>query len=143
MKALYDGAREGFLDGSIDADTHELRAVLLDAGYTVDLATHRVLADIPTSTRVATSPPLGSKTTAGGVLDAADVTVPQVTGDPVTALALYQHALTEGGTALAETAARLVVYVDEDTAGAALSLTPNGGDVQIVWSDTAERILAL
>jgi len=43
---LYDKGREGFLDGSIDWDTDDVRAILVDAGaYTVSAA-HDFLDDI-------------------------------------------------------------------------------------------------
>jgi hypothetical protein len=52
--ALYDKGREGFLDGSIDWDRDVIKAVLIDAAdYTVNLATHQFLSDIPAAARVA------------------------------------------------------------------------------------------
>ena len=54
--ALYDKGRQGFLEGSIDWDTDTIKVVLIDtADYTVNLATHQYLSDIPAAARVATS----------------------------------------------------------------------------------------
>ena len=52
--ALYDKGRQGFLEGSIDWDTDDIRIILVDlADYTVNLATHDNLDDIPAGARVA------------------------------------------------------------------------------------------
>ncbi len=142
-KALYDGGREGFLDGSIDWDTHEFRVVLIDEfDYTVDLATHRTLDAIPAAARVAVSGALTGKTVAAGVADADNVTFISVSGDPAEALVIYQHALTQGGAALAETSARLVCYINE-TSNASLPVTPDGRDIKVVWQDTDPKIFKL
>jgi hypothetical protein len=89
---------------------------------------------------VAVSGALAFPTTTAGVADAEDVTLTAVTGDPSEALIIYQHALTVGGTALAETSARLVAYIDTATG---LPVTPNGGDVVISWDNGSNRILRL
>jgi hypothetical protein len=119
---LYDKGREGFLDGSIDWDTDDIRAVLVDtADYTVNLATHDYLDDVPSGARVAVSGALTSKTVTGGVADAADVTLSAVTGDPSEALVIYKHTGTDS-------TSRLIAYID------GLSVTPNGGPIDIQWN---------
>jgi DNA-binding helix-hairpin-helix protein with protein kinase domain len=46
--ALYDNAREAFLKGDIDWLNDTIKVVLVDADdYTVDLATHDYLNDVP------------------------------------------------------------------------------------------------
>ncbi len=80
--ALYAKGREGFLDGSIDWDTNDIRAILIDAAdYTVNLATHDNLDDIAAAARVAVSGAMTGKTVTDGVADADDVTWTSVTGD--------------------------------------------------------------
>ena len=80
--ALYDKGREGFLDGSIDWDTDNIKVVLVDAAdYTVNLTADDFLDDIAVGGRAATSANLTSKTVAAGVADAADVTFSAVSGD--------------------------------------------------------------
>jgi hypothetical protein len=139
--ALYDKGREGFLAGDLDWNTHEFRVILVDAAdYVVALATHQFLSDVPAAARVATSVALGTVTVTAGVADAADITFTAVTGDPSEALIIYQHALTVGGTALAETAARLVAYIDTATG---LPVTPNGGDITVTWDAGANKIFKL
>ncbi len=60
--ALYDAGREGFLGGTIDWDTHDIRCILIDeADDTIDLATDNFLDDRAVASRVATSGAFGSR----------------------------------------------------------------------------------
>jgi hypothetical protein len=128
---LYDKGREGFLDGSIDWDTNDIRIILVDAAdYTFSQA-HDNLDDIPAGARVATSGALASKTVASGVADAADVTLTAVTGDPAEAIVIYKHTGTEA-------TSRLIAYIDNFAA-----VTPNGQDIVVQWDSGANRIFKL
>jgi len=132
--ALYDKGREGFLDGSIDWDTDNIKVILIDAqDYTVDLANHNALDDIPAGARVATSGNLASKTVTAGVADAADVTFTAVTGDQSEALVIYKDTGVES-------TSRLIAYIDTATG---LPVTPNGGDITVQWDDGANKIFKL
>lgn len=132
--ALYDKGREGFLDGSIDWDTDDIRIILVDAAdYTVNLSTHDNLDDIPSGARVAVSSSLGSKTVAAGVADAADVTLSAVTGDPSEAIVIYKHTGTES-------TSRLIAYIDTATG---LPVTPSGGDIIVQWDNGSNKIFKL
>jgi len=131
---LYDKGREGFLDGSIDWDTDDIRCILVDtADYTVDLAAHDNLDDIPAGARVATSGALTGKTVAAGVADADDVTFSAVTGDQSEALVIYKHTGTES-------TSRLIAYIDDATG---LPVTPNGGDITVQFDSAASKIFKL
>ena len=131
---LYASGREGFLDGSIDWDTDDIRAILIDTDdYTVNLATHDNLDDIPAGARVAVSGALTGKTVTGGVADANDVTWSAVTGDQSEAIVLYKHTGTES-------TSRLIAYIDSATG---LPVTPNGGDIEAQWAATADKIFKL
>lgn len=135
MSALYDAGRQGFLDGSIDWDTNDVRAILIDTGdYTVNLAAHDNLDDVPGAARVAVSAALTSKTVTAGVADAADTTFTGVTGDSIEAIVIYQHTGTES-------TSRLICYID--TASSGLPVTPNGGDITIQWDNGANKIFKL
>ena len=132
--ALYDKGREGFLDGSIDWDADNIKVVLVDTDdYTVNLATHDNLDDIPAGARVATSGNLASKTVAAGVADAADVTLSSVTGDQFEAIVIYKDTGTES-------TSRLIAYIDT---ASGLPCTPNGSDIAVVWGNGANRIFKL
>lgn len=130
--ALYDLGRQGFLDGSIDWDTDDIRAVLVDTGtYTVNLATHQFHSDL--SGIIATSGNFAGKTVTAGVADASDVTYTAVSGASVEAIVIYKWSG-------ASSTSRLIAYIDT---GTGLPVTPNGGDITIQWSSGANRIFKL
>src|SRR4030042_1868329 len=131
--SLYTKAKQHLIDGTIDLDTNDIRAILVDgADYTPDLATHETLANIPAAARVAVSGALASKTVTDGVFDAADVTLAAVTGDQFEYIVLYQH--TGGESAL------LIALLDT---ASGLPCTPNGSDITIQWSAGADKIFRL
>lgn len=132
--ALYDLGREAFLNGDIDWTTDNIRVVLGDsAAYTVNLATHDFLDDVPGGARIAVSGNLASKTSSAGVADAADVTLSAVTGAVCEFIIIYQHTGTDA-------TSRLIAYIDSATN---LPITPNGGDITIQWDSGANRIFKL
>lgn len=136
--ALYDKGRQGFLDGSIDWDTNDIRVVLVNTSgagtlYTVDLATHDNLDDVAAGARIATSASLAGATATDGIADATDITFTAVTGDSVEALIIYKHTGVES-------TSKLIAYIDT---GTNLPFTPNGGDVTIQWSGGANKIFKL
>lgn len=132
--ALYDKGREGFLDGSIDWDTDDIRVILVDtADYAVDLALHDNLDDVAAAGRVAVSGALTGKSVTGGVADAADVNFGNVTGDQSEALIIYKHTGVES-------TSRLIAYIDSATG---LPVTPGGGPITITWDNGANKIFKL
>ena len=134
MNSLYTKAKQGLIDGSIDLDTDNIKAVLVDgADYIPDLATHDNLDDIPVAARVATSGNLASKTVTDGVFDAADVTISAVSGDQFEYIVLYKD------TGVVSTS-RLILLIDTATG---LPCTPNGGDITIAWDNGANKIFKL
>lgn len=132
--ALYGKGREGFLDGSIDWDTDDIRAILVDTGaYTVSIDVHDNLDDVAGGSRIAVSSALSSKTVTLGVADAADVTFSSVSGATIEAIILYKHTGTES-------TSRLIAYIDTATG---LPTTPNGSDIIVVWDSGANKIFKL
>lgn len=132
---LYAKGRQKFLEGDIPILTDNIKAILVDTGaYTVDLALHDFLNDIPTAARIATSANLTSKDTTDGVFDAADVTFSSVTGNSVEAIVLYDD------TPATEATKELICYIDTATG---LPVTPNGGDITVQWDSGANKIFKL
>ena len=133
--ALYDKGRQGFLEGSIHFGTDTIKAVLIDeALYTVDLANHDFLDDVPALARVGAPQTLGSKTVTNGVADAADITFPAVPlHDPVEAILIYQDTGVEA-------TSRLIAYINSATG---LPVTPNGWDISVAWDNRANKIFKL
>jgi hypothetical protein len=133
---LYDKGREGFLDGSIDWDTDDIRVILVDgADYTFSAA-HDFLDDVAAGGRVAVSSAFSSKTVTSGIADSADVTLSAVTGDPCEMLVIYKHTGSDA-------TSRLIAKIDTVQGGGALSVTPNGGDITIQWDNSTNKIFKL
>lgn len=132
--ALFNPGREGFLDGSIDWDTGDIRVMLTLSTYTFD-STDRFLSDIPASTRDnGRSAALGSKTVTDGIADAADTSLTATAASASNALIIYQHTGVDG-------TARLIAYIDTATG---LPVTPAaGGTVNIAWDNGANKIFKL
>lgn len=123
--ALYTLGREGFLDGSIDYDTDNIKIALIDeADDTIDLSLDNDWADRAAAARVATSGNLASKTVTGGTADAADVTFSTVTGDQSESIDMFQDTGVEA-------TSRLICNIDTATG---LPVTPNGGDITVQWN---------
>ena len=139
--ALYDLGRQGILDDTIAMSVATIKLVLIDsADYAVNLATHQFLSSVAAIGRVATTAALASKTFAAGVFDAADLGFGNVTGDPSEAIAVVQTSAAAGGADVADTAQRLVGYMDTATG---LPVSPNGGAINVVFDNGANRIFKL
>ncbi|QPO16545.1 hypothetical protein SEA_TELAVIV_57 [Mycobacterium phage TelAviv] len=124
--ALYAKYKEKVLAGGVSWTGDNIKVALVDADdYTVDLDADEFLDDIASGAIIATSANLGSKTVTGGVADAANVTFTAVSGDISEALVIFK----DTGTA---STSPLIAYID-DAAG--LAVTPNGGDITVIWPD--------
>lgn len=130
--ALYDPGREGFLDGSIDWDSDDIRIAALSAGYTPNLATHKFVSDLGANI-VARSTAITGATATGGVANHAAKTIPAVSGAQITRLAYYKYNVADG-------AARLICLIDTATN---LPMTPNGGDITITPDTGANKLFKL
>jgi hypothetical protein len=123
---IYPKWKEASMQGGANSSlAGTVKVVLIDlADYTYSAA-HDFLDDVPSGARVGTPQTLGSKTYVNGVFDAADITLPAVTGDPSEAILGY----IDTGT---ESTSRLVFLFDTGVTG--LPVTPNGGDIPITWN---------
>jgi hypothetical protein len=126
--ALYPVGKKAILDGDIDllVDTIKVVAVA-DEDYTYSAA-HDFYDDVSASIYLGTSAgTLASKTTTGGVFDAADLaawasSLSQDGAKDIDALIIFKDTGTPG-------TSNLLAYIDLTT-----PLTPNGGDVDINWN---------
>jgi hypothetical protein len=129
---VYPLAKKAFLDGDIDLLNDTIRAVLIDTGTYTYNAAHDTYSDL--SGVVGTeSPALSSKSTTGGVFDAADTTISAVSGNTAEAVVIFQDT---GNPAVD----RLIAYIDSATG---LPFTPNGGDANIAWDNGSDKIFAI
>lgn len=128
--ALFDKGREAFLLGDIDWVSDTIKAVGVDTSdYTVDLATHNALDDVPGGARIATAT-LANKTATNGVADCDDFTWTAVTGDTISAVVVYKD------TGVASTSS-LIAYIDVGP------VTPNGTDITLVVDNGADKLFKL
>ena len=132
--ALFDKARQRFLEGQFNWNTDTIKAVLVDTGtYTANLSAHEFLSDISSGARIATSGAFTGKATTGGAADANDVTFTSVTGASIEAIVLYKDTGTDA-------TSPLIAFIDTATG---LPITPNGGDIIVTWDNGANKIFKL
>ncbi len=135
--ALYPKWKEARLQGTANAaldgsGTTGLYVALVDLGAYTYSASHEFFSSVA-SAMVGTEQELGTKTYTNGVLDAADVTFPSVSGSTVEALVIFVK------NAGANTTWRLVAFIDTGVTN--LPVTPNGGNISVSWN--ASGIFAL
>lgn len=130
--ALFPKGKQGLIDGSIDMDTDDIRAMLVRSTYTYD-STDQFVADLGAVDNGRTAA-LGSKTVTDGVFDAADTSLTATSAVACNALVLFEHTG-------ADATARLIAYIDTATG---LPFTPSAGQtVPITWDSGANRIFAI
>lgn len=124
--ALYGPGREGFLDGTIDWDTDDIRAMLVLSSYTF-VSSHKFITDLGAVDN-GRSAALGTKTVTDGVADAADTSLVATAATASKAIVVFKHTGADG-------TARLIAYIDTATG---LPFTPAAGQtVNIAWDNTA------
>lgn len=131
---LYDKARERFLRGQINWDTDTMKVCLVDKNtYTPNFTTHEYLSDVSGSAVIAAGVTLTGKASTSGAADANDVTFTAVSGNESEALIIYKDT---GDNATSP----LIALIDSATG---LPITPNGGDIIVVWDNGANKIFKL
>lgn len=144
LNALYGKGRQGFLSGTIDWDTDDIKVLLVDStDYTVsiDVDQYCNTDTIPALARVTNglSANLGTKSVTLGVADAADITLSSVSGEQCEAIVIFKDG-GGGGVTASGTTDLLIAYIDTATG---LPITPNGGDITISWDAGANKIFKL
>lgn len=130
----YGKGRQKFGEAGINWTADNIKAVLVDvADYAVAIDTHEFLSDIPSIARVATSPNMGSKTNILGVFDVGDFAFALASGDPSEAIVWYKD------TGSAATSP-LILYIDTSPN---LPVTPNGGDINVIPDNGANKLAKL
>lgn len=122
---LFKKSKAKFLQAQINMSTDTIKVALVDTNVLVpNLSSDDFLDDI-SSAIVGTPTTLTSKTFTDGVFDAADVTIPTVTGAQSEALVIFKDTGTPG-------TSPLIWYGDTGFTG--LPVTPNGGGIGIQWN---------
>lgn len=131
--ALFNPGREGFLDGTIDWDTDDIRVMLVLSTYSFDAA-DKFITDLGAVDN-GRSAALGGKTVTDGVADANDTSLVATAATASKALVYFKHTG-------ADATARLIAYVDTPTSG--LPFTPAAGQtVNITHDNGANKIFKL
>ena len=130
--AIYPKYKEAIIQSSANSSlTGTVKVALVDTGVYTYNAAHEFLTSL--TGVVGTAQTIGAtKTYTNGVFDGGDVTYTAVTGNSVEALVIY---IDTGSSSTS----RLVAYLDTGITG--LPVTPNGGDISIIWN--ASGIFAL
>ena len=131
--ALYDAGRKAFLDGDIDWLVDTIKIALLATTHTPALTTDDNWDDV-SADQIGSSVTLGTKTVVDGVADAADATFTAVTGAECSYICIYKDTGTPS-------TSKLIALLDTDVTG--LPVTPNGGDIEVQWAETANKIFKL
>lgn len=135
---LYDKGRESFAKGEVSWSSDNIKCALIRTGaghYAVNLATDQFLGvAIAGADIIARTANLGTKTTAAGVMGAANTVFAAVTnGSPYGAVVVYDDSGVDN-------TSRLLMYIDT---AAGLPSTGTGADVNLAWATDANKIAKL
>ena len=130
---LFDPGREGFLNGTINWASGDIRAMLVRSTYVFDAA-DKFLSDLGAVDN-GRSASLTGKTVTSGIADAADTSVVATANVECNAIILFQHTGSDA-------TARLIAYVDSPSVG--LPMSPGAGQtVNINRDNGANKIFKL
>lgn len=124
--AIYPKYKQALLaaDANVDLVAGTVKAALIDTGVYTYSAAHDFFDDV--TGQVGSSVTLSTgKTDTDGLFDADDITFTSVSGNTIEALILYIDTGTPA-------TSRLVAYWD--TGITEFPITPNGGDIDILWN---------
>jgi hypothetical protein len=129
--SLYDIARHDFATAALDwVSITTIKVALVDTGVYTYSAAHQYYSSVSSGV-VGTPVALTSRAVGASTgCDADDSTFTAVTGASVEALVIYIDTGTAG-------TSRLVAYIDTATG---LPITPNGGDIIVIWDSGTNRI---
>lgn len=131
--ALFDSARQLFLEGALNWKTDSIYVALIDtAKISVNLTAHDKYSTYQGAV-VGSPVQLMNKRTDGGAADADDVTFQSVSGSSVSALLLYRQGVPEQN-------GNLIAWIDN---ASGLPIIPNGGDIIVTWDNGNNKIFKL
>ena len=130
--ALYDKAREAFLNGEISWMTDTIKVVLVTNGYTPNFSTDVSMDSVGSANIIGTPQTLTNKTSGAGVADAGDVSFTGVTGT-VAAIVIFKQNTTGAGT--------LIAYLNQIN-GLPIQ-NANNNSLTIHWDNGTNKIFKL
>ena len=136
---LYNYAREGFLDGTLDFDADTIVVKAMKSGYIPSSSTHQFLDDVdPGEILASGAAPLGSKLKTDGIAKAGNVTFTAVPdGNMIFGFLLVDTSVdgANGG--------RLICYIGKDAEGNRLNIPTTGDDILIRFGASTGRIFSV
>jgi hypothetical protein len=138
---IYDLALQGFLQGSFDMATANVKVALVQitgsgTPYTANQATDQFLSVIPSGAIAAETSNLTSKVTANGIFGAGNASFGSVTfSNPCGAIVIY----IDTGTS---STSPLIAYIDSSNCSG-LPITPIGTTITLSFSSTGNLIFSL
>ena len=151
MSSLYDVGRRSFLTpttvgawtGQIDWVGHQFEVALVSQAYADVpnlLSAHRSEADMRNvaGAVVASTPLVNNNATTSGIATANNTVFSAVTGSQVVGVVIYRQ---NGGVPPVPANNVLVAFIN--TAISGLPVTPNGGDITILWNGGTGEIFRL
>lgn len=122
---LYDYAREGFLDGTLDADADTIVAKAVGSGYIPSASTHQFLDDIDPADIIASgAAALSGKTVTDGIFKSGNVTFEAVSGGSTIVGFVLVDTTVDGANG-----GRLICYIGKDSNGERFNIETTGDDV--------------
>jgi len=122
---LYDYAREGFLDGTLDWDADTIVAKAVGSGYIPSSGTHQYLDDVDPAEIIASgSAALATKSVTDGVAKSGNVTFASVAAGRTVVGFLLVDTTVDGANG-----GRLICYVGKDSNGERFNIDTTGDDI--------------
>ena len=132
---MYVNAKTRLLRGQLDWESAAIKVALISkAAYTPNFSSDTVLSDVPAAARVAVSGPLTGKTVVNGACGADNVLFASVSGAQVDGILLFEDTGDEA-------TSHLLAFIDSGYGG--LPMTPNGGDIRVIWPASPTLIFSL
>lgn len=131
--ALFDAGREGFLDGTINFSTGDIRVMLVKSTY-VFSAAHKFLGDLGVVDN-GRSAALATKTVTAGVANAGNTSLVATAAAACASLVIFQQTGVD-------TTARVIAFIDTPASG--LPFTPAASQsIPVNWDTGVNKIFKL
>lgn len=129
---MFPLSRQAFADGELDFTGDDWRVALMSDAYVYDEG-HEFYSDV-TADALAISANITGKSNVFGVCDASDVTFPAVAGgDVIGSIILYQWTGSDA-------TSRVVIFYDTLATAEMISVSTDGLDVIVRWSNGSTKM---
>jgi len=136
MAQIYDSGRQYLAVGSVDLSSVTLKISLVNttadanSGYTFS-AGHTMLSDIPEVAMQGTNQTLSNVAVSSGRVDADNLSIPTLSGNPVNAIVLY--------VSTADSSTSPLLFIQSE--GTGFPTTPDGGTFTVTFASSDPFIM--